>query len=263
MKHFINRKTVQNNELLPSASYLQDWITQEVDTGNVFVSNGTVITKAQGADRTETLKNKQIGVTENNLTNTKGIIDDPYLSDLEVKGGMVPSTTIPNSFYGILDGGVSLYNPNAVVTSALNQSFNAAICEFRTADPSGKMGFVSLQPYFSREMGFEIKATIKSVSRRCFFGFSDSQTLDLINSSCVFIGFDETTTKFTVFSSNGVLPKQTEFATMNKDVLEHTAEIILKSDSIVCRLDSAQEIIVTSRIPALTDQLYLHCYGIV
>lgn len=261
MKHYINRKTVEDNELLPSASYLTNWIVYEVDTGNVFMSNGTVTTKVQGSDKVETIKNKQVDVTDNSFINTNSLIDNPFITDQEVKGGVVPATTIPNSYYGILEGGVSLINPNKVVTNALNQNFASALCEFRTGDPDGIMGFVSTQPYFTRDLGFEVKTILKSISKQCFLGFSTLNTLDL-HSPCVFIGFNQDTTNFTVFSSNGNYHQQVPFS-LSKDVLEHTFEIILKSDSIICKLDAQQITITNSRIPSLTDQLYLHCYGIV
>jgi len=261
MKHYINRKTVENNELLPSAAYLQDWITHEVDTGNVFMSNGTVITKVQGADKTETLKNKQLELLDNNFTNTNGIIDNSFLSDMEIKGGVVPATTISDSFYGILEDNAVLQNPNKPVTNALNQNFDSVVLEFRTGDPDGVMGFVSQYPYFSREMGFEVKSIIKSVSRKLYYGFSTSNVLDL-DSACVFIGFDQDSTHFTIYSSNG-LNNRTEEFTIPKDVFEHTVEVILRTDSIICKLDDEEITLTTIRIPAITDQLYLHCYGIV
>lgn len=263
MKHYINRKTIENNELLPSASYLQDWITHEVDTGNVFMSDGTDILLVHGAEKNEVLKNKELHVLENNFIDTQGVIDDPFLSDIEIKGGVIPATTIPNSFYGILESNVTLLNPNAVRTNALNVDFASVKLEFRTGDPDAAMGFVSLNPYFRRDMGFEVKTIINSITRELFFGFSVSNVLNLTNSG-IFIGFTENTPKFTVFSSNGLSsPQQIEFTAIPKDVFEHTFEIILKSDRVVCTIDDTQTINVTTKIPTLTDQLYLHCYGIV
>lgn len=261
MKHFINRKTVQSSEILPSASYLQDYITHETDTGNVFISDGTNIYLSQGPERTEIIKNKQIDVIDNDLKNTKAILDNPFQPDFEVKGGVVPATTIQNSFYGILEDNITLHNTNKIVTTIQLVNSDSVLCEFRSGDFDDKMGFTSINPYFSRELGFEVKAVTKSVSRQFYFGFSTSNVINLTVAG-VFIAFNEANNTFVVISSSGISSPQTIPFIKTKSGEFVTVEIILKSNSIVCKLDN-ETITLITKIPSLTDQLYLHGYGVV
>lgn len=261
MKHFVNRKTITSSEVLPSAAYLEDYITHEVDTGNLFISDGNDIFLSHGKERTEVFKNKILEVSDNSVINPNGIIDNSIQSDYEYKGGLIPGVKFDNSFYGILEDNITLYNPNIIRTTVQTTNADSVLCQFRSGEFDDKMGFTSLYPYFTRDLGFEVKAIVKSITGRFYFGFSTSTILGF-SVPCIFIGFNETSSKFLVISSNGVTSSQSIPFVKDKGTDFVTVEIILKNNSIVCKLD-AETIIVTNKIPGLTDLLYLHSYGVV
>lgn len=259
MRHFVNRKTVVYSETLPSAAYLKDYVVHNIEKGDTILSDGTTTSVAYGESKTETYKNKTLSIFDNDLTNTKGLVDNPFLSDLETKGGVIPAASVTGSFYGILEDGVTLHVPIRVTIITAQ----GPLCEFNTSFPNQKMGFTSLTPLYKRSLGHELKASIMPVCPKTYTGFSTDPNFSIANTtgvSYIMIGFDTSVSKFAIYHGNGT-QSAIDLFVKTKDTSSHTIEIVLKSTGIDCKLD-AETITVTSRIPALTDSLYLHSYGI-
>ena len=270
IRNFINRKNGLSNDSKPPASVLRTVLFFEDDTGNLFLSDGVTTTLTQGNKKQDTYQGKIIDTEKNNITNL--IEDNPFsLSNISKrKGGIIPASTVTDSFYGILeDNGVTLYNADKVKTVSGIQGLAVA---FQSTVPNEKVGFSTVLPVARRDENYEIKLQFKSrISLRTLIGFSATQTYP-DSSSNVFgigqigicVGFTSSTSNFSIFTNDGIGSNQAVPVSFSvpKDQLLHTLEIKLLSDKIVCTLDS-ETIEVTTKLPPLTTPLYLVIYGVI
>lgn len=274
IKHFINRKTGLSTDTQPSATILKDKLYHETDTGRLYTSldSGSTTTQIRGNTRTETLTNKMIDSELGNaFTGLDTVQESPFSPSYQVKGGLVPAADLVSSFYGVLEEGMTLHNP---VSTPIIVTGEGLEVEFRNWFTGQKTGFASPVPIAKRYDGNELKIECRGVNTsRLLVGFctqplfsSSSSVFDLFTQKGVAVGFTENTSNFSVFNhdGSGAAAVTTAFPVAKNSTL-HTIEIRLSRSNIICILDGndSTKITLTSRIPTITDFLYLVCYGVV
>ena len=258
--HYINRKTLQSGDTKPPASVLSKVLVHETDTGRLFVSDGADIDQIQGPDLTETFANKEIDFSTSSLDTA--LEDNPF-SGLR-KGGIVPAATIPDSFYGILEG-ATLHHPEKITIF----DDDGIVLEFKDDVDNEKLGFSSNIPIARRADGYHIKGEfINSMNNFMLIGFSTSQYFSLYtnvffnNDQGVAVGYTPSTANYSVFVNDGSgTPAVPDPFTIPKDRELHTIEIILSPSNIVVKLDNETKTLVT-KLPPVNSNLYLNVYGV-
>jgi hypothetical protein len=269
IRHFINRKIGNSSDTKPLPQYLRTNLYHEDDTGDLYLSDGTTTTLTQGRTTNQVYQNKSINTEQNNVTDL--LENNPFSQTvLKQTGGIIPATTVDNSFYGILeDNGVVLYNPGSVKNTS---GIQGLVTTFEGSTLNDKVGFSTISPIARRNENFEIKLQFKSRSSlRTLIGFSATQTYpDSSNNvfgtgqigSC--FGFTSATANYSLFTNDGQGANQAVPIPFSvpKDQLLHTLELKLLSTKIVCTLDN-ETIETTTKLPPLTTALYLVIYGVI
>ena len=271
VRHFINRKIGASTDPKPLPKHLRTVLYHEDDTGDLYLSDGTDITLTQSKTLNQAYQNKTLDVEQNTVLDL--IEDNPFSqASIKRKGGIIPSTTVQNSFYGILEetgGGVILYNPDKIkVPNDLNQLMVA----FQGSVANDKVGFTTALPIARRDENYEIKLQFKSRSSlRTLIGFSATQNYpDSTNNvfgtgqigAC--FGFTSSSSNFSIYTNDGSGSNQATPIPFSKpkDQDLHTLEFKLLSTKIVCTLDN-ETIETMTKLPPLTTALYLVIYGVI
>ena len=264
IRHFINRKNLLSSDTKPPASVLRTVLTFEDDTGSLILSDGSTTTVTQGNTKIETLQNKQFDIEKNNI---KGLIEVQSFSQTEqATGGIIPGTTVQDSFYGFLeDGGVTLYNPDTI----LDLNPRGMVVLFKGLGLGQKLGFSSIVPVARRGDNYQIKLEFQSnTNLTTLIGFTATQSFPthttIFNTTDIgiCIGFTAEDFNYSIFTNDGAGTAAVPIPfSIPKDKLFHTIEIILSSSKAVCKLDN-ETIEVTNKLPPVTTNLYLSIYGI-
>jgi hypothetical protein len=269
VRHFINRKIGLSTDPKPLPQYLRINLFHEQDTGDLYLSDGDTTTLTQGKTLNQAYQNKSINVEQNTILNL--IEDNPFSQNtMKRKGGIIPATTVANSFYGILeDNGVVLYNADKI---KVDNTTNQLMVSFQGSVANDKVGFATALPIARRDENYEIKLQFKSRSSlRTLIGFSATQNYpDTVNNvfgtgqigAC--FGFTSASSNFSIYTNDGNGANQAipiPFS-VPKDQNLHTLEFKLLSTKIVCTLDN-ETIETTTRLPPLTTALYLVAYGVI
>lgn len=264
-KDFVNRKTLLVADTKPTPQIAEAVNLEELDSGNIYKSNGSVISIWNGPDKAETLKNKIIPVEDNELPDFNTTIDNPFLKNFENKGHVIPSTSPANSLHGLLEGSV-LYNPITTIKHIASVGYVAG---FESTVDDEKLGFAPNLAIFRRDKGYELKTEVKTNAQRMLIGFSTNTEFDTASvftntQKGVAIGWIEGGSNFiTAYYNDGTGAVQSVASIINKGINLHTYEIILSTANIRIILDDgAQTLTLSTRIPGLTDNLYLLAYGV-
>lgn len=260
VRDFINRKTgVESDEL--SVGQLGELPFEELDTGSVYYVEGSDVVMKQGPEKPEILLNKILFAEDNNILNK--IDDTPFNPNLQKKGWVIPAATAQDSVNGILEG-VTMFNPYSILPTD-----DGYLVNFRSKVDDDKLGFSSPVPICRRGDGYEIRGIFKNAKvERMLIGFASSAAFSMYsnvfwnNDIGIAIGFTDATTNFCIFTNSGDgTPAIPIPFSLPKDEELHEIEMKLSSDGVICRLDS-EEITVTSDLPSLSTNLYLHVYGV-
>lgn len=263
VRHFINRKNFLSSDTQPLPENTRTVLMFEDDTGNLLLSDGTTTTVTQSRTNSQSYQNKTFDIEKNNIT---GLIEyDPFSLTDQATGGIIPATTVQDSFYGILeDNSVTLYNPDSVITDDIKK----VLLRFKGSGIGGKLGFSTISPVARRGDNYQIKLEFQSNTNLVtLLGFTATQSFP--SSSTVFgnsdigicIGFLAASTFFTIFTNDGAGSVSAIPFTKPKDSAFHIMEIILSTTKAVCKLDN-ETIEVTTKLPPVTTDLYLSIYGI-
>jgi hypothetical protein len=264
VRHFINRKNLLSSDTQPLPENLRTVLLFEDDTGDLILSDGTSTTVTQSNKNVQTWANKGVDAEKNSFN---GLIEyTPFALTDKATGGIIPASTVADSFFGFLeDGGVSLYNPDSV----LNLDPRGMVVLFKGLGIGQKIGFASIVPIARRGDGYEFKLEFQSnTNLQTLIGFS--ATKDFPTHTTIFnttdigicVGFTDNDAKFSIFTNDGAGAAAVPIPfTIDKDKLFHTVEIILSSSKAICTLDN-ETIEVTNKLPPLTTNLYLSIYGI-
>lgn len=251
----------------PLAVNLRNVLYREEDTGNLYLSDGITITRTQSKDNSETYQNKIIDSELNSIDDL--IEDNPFSQSVfKRKGGIIPATTVPNSFYGILENnGVTLYNSDVVKAPT-----NKMMVSFKSQVTNDKVGFSSIAPIALRQHNYEFKIEFQSRSSlRTLIGFSATALFPDFSNNVfgtgqigICVGYTSSTPFYSVFTNDGIGANQAVANpfTIPKDMNMHTLEIKLQSSQVVCTLDNETKNIAT-KLPPLTTPLYFSAYGVI
>lgn len=261
-KDFVGRKTLLVADNMPTPQISQSVVLEELDSGNFYRSNGSVISIINGPDKAETLSNKIIPVEDNELVGFDTTIDHPFLKNFEQKGHITPAASVADSFDGLVSGSI-LHNADSIKVSANN----GVIVAFQSLIDDEKLGFNSPIPIARRDKGYEVKAEIISNAQIVLLGFSTASNFDPVNifsalDKGVAIGWtlDSPWIRTWNHDGNGIIGVAT--SAIGKGLTVHTFEIKLTATNIVCIIDNAQTITINFNLMGLTDNLYLLSYGI-
>jgi hypothetical protein len=264
VRHFINRKTFTSTDTHPLSVNTRTVIMHEDDTGNLLLSDGTTTTISQGSKVSQAYQNKTLD-SEKNIF--KDVIEyNSFALAKKATGGIIPASSVADSFYGILeDNGVVLYNPDTV----LNHDPYGIVVLFKGLTLGQKIGFSSAFPVARRGENYEFKLEFKSNTNiKTLLGFTATQSFPthttVFNTTDIgiCIGFTPNDSNFSIFTNDGAGTAATPIPfTTPKDKLLHTIEIILQTSKAICKLDN-ETIEVTTKLPPLTTDLYLSIYGI-
>lgn len=245
----------------PSHAGLNGYRFLESDTGFWWYHNGTSWAKIIGYDKTETLYNKTIDAELNNLV---GVLQSPFTQTYKRQGFVSVSANPANSAFGALNGW-----PTGGTLSTVNDAAEGWICNFNSSSSGAIIGFVSNATYqLPAQRNFntylKVRAQVSTTtSSRLFIGFSSLNLLtasDTILASgdhgCL-MGFSTTTANFSVFNNDATAAMVTTSMGLAKDTAWHTYEMAMTaSGNIVCKVDNANTVTVSSRLPGNTTNLY-------
>lgn len=267
IRNFINRKIGKAADTKPLSQHLRTVLYFEDDTGDLYLSDGTSITLTQSKNNSEVYQNKTIDAEQNSVLDL--IEYNPFAQNVQKRnGGIIPATTVPNSFYGILeDNGVMLYNSDTVKAPT-----NKMMVAFKSQITNDKVGFSTISPIAMRQHNYEFKIEFQSRSSlRTLIGFTATQLFPDTSNNVfgtsqigVCVGYTNTTPFYSVFTNDGIGANQAtpDPFTISKDLGMHILEIKLQSTKVTCTLDNETKDI-TTKIPPLTTPLYFSAYGVI
>lgn len=254
----------------PNGLYLADCIYIDTATGSTYYNNGSSATSAAwvqlaGSDKVETLQNKTIPASSNTLSN---FAVDPFSSSRR-EGYIIPALTAQASLKGALKGmppnGTYSYVYDTVASEGYVSRFSTSIVE-----NVGYISGASVNIPSRREWATSLKIRSRvstTTSSRVYIGFTQNTAgvsasdTPLSSTDIGFlVGFNTATANFSMFRNDGTgaAPSATSFGAVAKDTLWHTYEVTMSDANIVCKLDGGNTITSTTRIPALSTNLYLH-----
>jgi hypothetical protein len=265
IKHFVNNKRGLAADTKPSATNLFPVLFLETDTGRTLTSiDGTTVKTLTGFDKPESIYNKIINSEKNNVQ-IESIEDSPFGQNAKVKGGHIPAATPGTSFYGVMDiNGITLSNP----LSCNIQEGVGVVAQYYSETANDIIGFRTTVPFVNRSIPSYFKFEVAGDSTRMLIGFSTRSLFDPSfglsdTDTGVIMGYTKVEPNFSVFHNDGTGTKVTTQLPIGKDDQLHIFEFNLNPTNIICIMDGLYQVTMTTKIPAVTDNLYFMCYGIV
>jgi len=245
----------------PSHAGLNGWRFLESDTGFLYYHNGTSWTKITGYDKTETLTNKTIDAELNSLS---GVIQSPFTQTYRRQGFVATAANPASSLHGCLVGW-----PTGGTATITNDAAEGWVSNFNSSSSGAIIGFISnatfqLPAQRAFNTYFKVRAQVSTTtSSRLYMGFSSLNLLtasDTILASgdhgCL-MGFSTTTANFSVFNNDATAAMVTTSMGLAKDTAWHTYEMAMTAaGNIVCKVDGANTVTVSSRLPGNTTNIY-------
>lgn len=245
----------------PSHAGLAGWRFLESDTGFLWYHNGTSWAKITGYDKAETFYNKTIDAELNSFS---GVLQSPFTQTYKRQGFMSVAANPANSVFGALDGW-----PSAGTMTTLNDAVEGWVCNFNSSTSGAIIGFLSnatfqLPAQRAFNTYFKVRAQISTTtSSRLYMGFSSLNLLtasDTILASgdhgCL-MGFNTATANFSVFHNDATAAQVVDSTGLAKDTAWHTFEMAMTAaGNIVCKIDNANTVTVSARLPGNTTNLY-------
>jgi|SRR6476469_5873192 len=271
IRNFVNRKVGLSTDVKPVATAMFPIIFYEEDTGKTFTStDGLTLTTIQSNDKTEVIQNKIINPEKNTLSNLNLIEDSPFMLNAYQKGGHIPAATNSGSFFGGIEGGASTVLSNPLKPTVIEGV--GVVCEYNNSTANNLIGWRTATPFTRMTTNVRTQVYMFEVmgdASRILLGFSDQTApnasfgLDVTDSG-VMMGFTKVDTNFCVYNNDGTGSAVKTMLPVQKDSQYHLYEIDLSIDgSIICKFDATYQVTIASRIPDVTDNLYLMAYGIV
>jgi len=245
----------------PSHAGLVGWRFVESDTGNIYYHNGTSWSLILGAAKAETFFSKTIDSASNTLI---GVLQSPFVTSYQRQGFASVAANPANGLNGCLNGW-----PTGGTLSTVNDGSEGWVVNFNSSTSGAIIGYLSnssFQLTSQRNLNtyLKVKAQVSATaSMRLYIGFSSNNTLpasDTVLGSaehgCI-MGFSTTTANFSVFNNDATAAMVTTSMGVAKDTNWHTYEMAMTaSGNIVCKLDGANTVTVSSRLPGNTTNLF-------
>jgi hypothetical protein len=266
IKSFVNRKMASSTETKPTPFILKDLIFHETDTGDLYLSDGSITYLAKGSTKTETIKSKYIDA-ELNYIGVEVYNENPFRSaNVKKKGMVVPAATVADSFHGILENGVTLFSANKIVSSPTQG--DGLVVEFRSLTNGSILGFVSAVPIARRADNYEITLDCKTITSQLLIGFSSASLFPDPNGFVlgnadhgIVIGFNTSNPNFQIWTNDGSTGPVSFQYPIAGDSSMHRITIKMSSANITCSVDQ-YDIVVATKLPDANTDLYMLVYGI-
>lgn len=262
------KNTALEADSKPSGSYNLDQKWLEQDTGRLYHHDGSAWNLRYGRDKTETFTNKSIDAETNTFENIVG--NSLFVTGAKRRGSIIPACTLAESLSGALKGLSTDFKAGTTPVPAVDVT--EGVYEKLEIDASARGGYSSSVIFTRRAYNPRIKIKVKSSSttnRRFYCGFSSATPLPLSDTvlgssdSGVIVGFNTARANFSVWNNDaGGSAIVADFGSgIAKDTTWRTFEIVMSSSDVVCKLDGANTVTLTTRIPSTTTDLYLYIIG--
>lgn len=248
----------------PSHAGLVGWRFLESDTGNIYYHNGTSWSLIIGATKTETFYSKTFDAESNTFV---GVLQSPFVTAYKRQGFVSVAANPANGLNGCLSGW-----PTAGTLSTVNDATEGWVSNFNSSSSGVNIGYLSNSTYqlpTQRSLNTYLKAKIQvdaTTNRRLYLGFTSNNTLPITDTplgsaehGCI-MGFTTATANFSVFNNDAGGTLVTTSMGVAKDTEYHTFEMTMTSNgNIVCKLDGANTVTVSTRLPGNTTNIYGNC----
>ena len=250
------------------ATFFTDFKYEALDTGNVYYDNGTAWVLLSGPEKAETLKNKIVNFDDNTVS---GVLRDPFSTNKRI-GYLIPSLSASASLQLALRGmpSVGTYSLEYDATEGYFSRLNTTLAErfgwFNTTTP-----IVTRREHSPR---LKIRSKL-NVNSNISFWMGFSNTLPQLSSvpfpngaQFVVVGMSASyTTNFHIITNDGTNDGGLATpATFLKGAATswNTYEIIMTDTNITVKLGPSLSYTVNTRLPALSENLYLmmFCYNV-
>lgn len=245
----------------PSHAGLAGWRFLESDTGSIYYHNGTSWALIMGATKTETLFSKTLDAESNTLI---GVLQSPFISTYKRQGFAAVAANPANGLNGCLSGW-----PTGGTLSTVNDATEGWVTNFNSSTSGALIGYLSnstFQLVTQRSLNTYLKVRCQcsaTTSMRMYIGFSSNNTLPATDTplgsaehGCV-MGFSTTTANYSVFNNDATAAMVTTSMGIAKDTAWHIYEMTMTAGgNIVCKIDGANTVTVSSRLPGNTTNIY-------
>lgn len=248
------------------ASYWTDWKFIDLQKGDEYYDNGSAWVLWQGATKSEILQNKEINPLNNNVS---GLILDPFVSNKR-EGWIIPAASADASLHGCLKGmpSVGTYSLVYDATEGWHYRLSTSLQE--------RFGLYSVAIPMITRRAHAPKLKIRSKLTAngnigYWFGFSNTlpqlSGLPFPNSAhFAVVGMSHSyTTNFQIVTNDGTNDSGNATSTgvsKGAAISWNTYEISMTDTQVIAKI-GATEVIVTTRLPSLNQDLYLmmFCYN--
>lgn len=245
----------------PTTNTITGTYALETDTFFFYRWNGSSWDKEE--DFAETFTNKIIDTEANTI---KNILMSPFATGYARTGFVIPAATAAVSVHGACQGW-----PTLGTFSVINDASEGYVCRFNSAASGDIIGYKSTtttQLPTERTWNAYIKARVKAsatTNMRVYLGFSSLNQLTASNTILantdhgVLVGFDTANANFSTYNNDGTAAQVVTSNALAKDTSWHTLEVALTGSDATTKIDGANSVNKTTRLPGATTVLYASC----